>query len=274
MPVRLARLSDLDAAARIFAAGFHEEEVLGQLLHPYREQYPDDFVQYWKWSCRKRYWDYARVLIVSFVEKTDEDGRKREVLTGVAAWNRMGPGWMKVWGLWGWWDPSKYSRTGRFSLYTDCLRIGRLIQKFVVFLSKISSIIWPNRAASKNPVLSPNNFNNLVAHFVSPFYTSPPQRSTTWDLSTLAVHPEYRELGHGRELVAWGIERAKRDNVLASVVSAKGRERFYARCGFTKIVGWATDGEGNPLKKNGVEGGAVMFTPSVYTEVGNKGKSD
>lgn len=108
MPIRLAQLSDLDAIARILADGFYDEEVLGQLLHPYRQQYPDDFVRYWKWSCRKRYWDYARVLVVSFVEEVDEDGRKREILTGVAAWNRMGLGWMKVWGLWGWWDPSKH----------------------------------------------------------------------------------------------------------------------------------------------------------------------
>lgn len=107
MPLRIARYSDINVIARIYAAGFHDEEYNGELLHPYRLQYPDDYVEFWRRKFRERYWDYHRVYVVSFIEETGANGQKQEVLTGVATWARTGLGWTKVWGLLGWWDPSK-----------------------------------------------------------------------------------------------------------------------------------------------------------------------
>ncbi|EEQ31710.1 conserved hypothetical protein [Microsporum canis CBS 113480] len=213
MPIRLARYSDLEAISSALAEGFHEEEVMGPLLHPYRQEYPVDYLNYWRRKCLEKWWNYSYVFIVSFIEQDQkpderEDGRPddrsddkssvREVITGVAQWHRMGPGWEAIWKPLGRWDP---------------------------------------RA----------------------LYASPPHRQVNWSLSCLAVRPKYQRLGHGRELVAWGLDRAREEGIAASVLAAKGKDTFYRRCGFTELAGWATDGEGNPLK-GVVEGGAVMFT--------------
>lgn len=133
----------------------------------------------------------------------------------------------------------------------------------MVFVNKISSIVWPNRAASKLPDVSPAAMDAVVERYVLPFYAEHPERQTVWDLSALAVLSEHRKIGHGRELVAWGLARAKQEKLLSGVISAVGREQFYQRCGYTNLVGWATEGEGNPLKKHGIKGGAIMFTPAV-----------
>ena len=45
--------------------------------------------------------------------------------------------------------------------------------------------------------------------------------------------------------------------VYASVMSSEGNEGFYLRSGFDEIVGWATEGEENPLRD--VRGGAILF---------------
>lgn len=103
MPIRLARSEDFFLIPSIFAAGFYDEEVVGVLLHPYREQYPQDYVAAWRRGCREKYWDVSTVFLVSY--EVDQTSGK-EVITGAAEWQRQGLGWEKVWGLWGRWDPS------------------------------------------------------------------------------------------------------------------------------------------------------------------------
>lgn len=76
--------------------------------------------------------------------------------------------------------------------------------------------------------------------------------------------PTYRKFGHGRELVEWGLQRALEEGLPAAVMAAAGKERFYQRCGFTEVVGWANEGvdaQGrvNPLKGR-VTGGCILYT--------------
>lgn len=82
-------------------------------------------------------------------------------------------------------------------------------------------------------------------------------RAENWYLSLCAVHPDYQGKGVGREVVKWGLDEAEKENIHASVMSSKGNEDFYLRCGFDEIVGNGTEGEGNPLA--GVPGGAILF---------------
>ncbi|KAM5432795.1 hypothetical protein MferCBS31731_007321 [Microsporum ferrugineum] len=257
MPIRLARYSDLEAISSALAEGFHEEEAMGPLLHPYRQEYPVDYLNYWRRKCLEKWWNYSYVFIVSFIEQDQkpderEDGRPddrsddkssvREVITGVAQWHRMGPGWEAIWKPLGRWDP-RLLISSLISIYHDY---------FLVLIS-------PNRAASRPPQLTEESVRQALLKSLGALYASPPHRQVNWSLSCLAVRPKYQRLGHGRELVAWGLDRAREEGIAASVLAAKGKDTFYRRCGFTELAGWATDGEGNPLK-GVVEGGAVMFT--------------
>lgn len=82
-------------------------------------------------------------------------------------------------------------------------------------------------------------------------------RAESWYLDALGVHPDYQGRGVGRELVRWGLERAEKDGVCASVISAKGEDEFYRKAGFSLQDGSATAGKGNPLA--GVEGGNIWW---------------
>jgi predicted N-acetyltransferase YhbS len=68
----------------------------------------------------------------------------------------------------------------------------------------------------------------------------------------------------GRQLAAWGLERARGEGVPAVVIAAKDLEGYYQRCGFEELVGVVSeaevDGMVNPLKERGIGGGAVLWT--------------
>ena len=95
------------------------------------------------------------------------------------------------------------------------------------------------------------------------FYNHPDRRQY-WELLTLGVRPDHQRQGIGRELAAWGLERAREEGVPAVVCAAKGLDAFYQSCGFVDMVGSASEAEVeglvNPLEERGIGGGAVLWT--------------
>lgn len=82
-------------------------------------------------------------------------------------------------------------------------------------------------------------------------------REDSWYLEVLGVHPGYQGKGIGNTLVQWGLDRAERDKVCASVMSAYGKDTFYQKCGFNIQDGRGGAGEGNPLAD--VKGGNMWW---------------
>lgn len=137
---------------------------------------------------------------------------------------------------------------------------------------KIRRRIFPNRASARPTPENPDpmtlwNFLPRILPFVAPFFSAP-HRQVHWSLEVLAVHPAFQGQGYGRELVEQGLARAKCDpegDLPACVVAADGKETFYQKVGYHELVGWGSrtkdeNGEDNPLRKNGVGGGAVLWT--------------
>lgn len=116
---------------------------------------------------------------------------------------------------------------------------------------KIHALIWPNRACDPD--------KEDIIHRAHPFidlaWTG--ERSESWYLDLLAVHPDYQGRGIGRKLVLWGLNRAEEEGICASVISAKGKDAFYKICGYEIQDGRAGMGEGNPLAD--VEGGNMWW---------------
>lgn len=123
MPIRHARHSDIPIMARVVASSFGPDKLF-QVLFPQLDEYPEDFVTFWRRSLRASWWGYSDVLMVSYdvvtLDASDLDAEEQalattrnnqiEILTGVSAWSRVGLGWERYWGVWGWWDPSKFLR--------------------------------------------------------------------------------------------------------------------------------------------------------------------
>jgi len=132
--------------------------------------------------------------------------------------------------------------------------------------------MFPNKASVQPTPGNPNplnywNFLPSILPFGRPFFSAP-HRQIHWSLEILAIHPDHQGKGYGRELVEQGLERSKCDpegDLPVCVVAADGKEGFYQKCGFKELVGWLSktvgeDGSDNPLRKNGVGGGAVLWT--------------
>ncbi|EON66771.1 hypothetical protein W97_06019 [Coniosporium apollinis CBS 100218] len=227
MPIRRATPADFPAINAVCAAAFHDDELFGDMIHPLRDQYPEDFVHFFARRNRENWWDYAHEIWVATVI---ENGKEK--IAGMGEWERMGRA-NEGWGI-GWWDPRQLLKPAQHHLNT------------------LSGRIWPNRAAKE--LRLENAF--VEAH---PFFHHhwSGARADSWYLDLLAIHPAYQGRGLGKELVAYGMRRAKRDGVCCSVVASRIGEKFYLTCGFDTPVGWATEGEGNPLK--GAAGGRILF---------------
>lgn len=132
--------------------------------------------------------------------------------------------------------------------------------------------VVPNKAAARPTPEDPHplaqwNFISRILPYAASFF-SEPHRQTHWSLEILAVHPDYHGKGYGRELVNYGLERAKSDpegDLPVCVVAAEGKEGFYLKSGFKEIVGWmsqtvGSDGSDNPMRERGIGGGAVLWT--------------
>ncbi|KAL6713982.1 hypothetical protein ACLMJK_008476 [Lecanora helva] len=233
MPLRPARSNDLPIISKVYAAVFYDDDMMGALMHPYRQSHPGDYQKYWENKVREWYWDYSHQLIVTYMLK-ETDEKKEEVVTGVGDWIRYGKGWERYWGVWGKWDPRN------------------LIRKLILLRHYISSFLHPNRAADPEMHKKVSSVFSYTKHLWSG------RRDTGWYLNFLAVDPRYQSQGHGRLLASWGVERADEEKVAASVISGTDKDRFYQRCGFGTKGGHVSDGEGNPLKDL-TEGGSVLF---------------
>ncbi|KAH8668614.1 acyl-CoA N-acyltransferase [Xylariales sp. PMI_506] len=227
--LRDACWSDLPRMAHILALAFWDDNVVGDIIHPHRQEFPEDFDAYWLRRLHCAFWDYRTRLLVA-VDREEDSGK--EVVVGVSRWTRMGPGGkdMECWRF----DPRN------------------LMKPLSIWAMDIHALIWPNRASD------PSKADILARAFSFYRHVFSGERADSWYLWSLAVDPAAQGKGVGRELVQWGLRRAEVEGVCASVGSAKGKDGFYLKCGFEIQDGNICEGEGNPLA--GLDCGNIYWT--------------
>ena len=87
--VRFARFADLQSIARVMGDAFFDVDLFGDIIHPHRKQYPKDVELYWLRRAYVNFWNYRWRWLVA----VDADAATgKEVVVGVAQWERMGTG--------------------------------------------------------------------------------------------------------------------------------------------------------------------------------------
>ncbi|EMD87214.1 hypothetical protein COCC4DRAFT_27631 [Bipolaris maydis ATCC 48331] len=229
MYIRPAQPSDEPAIVALCARAFYNEDLFGRVMHPHRDQYPDDLQIYWREVVR-RDWAAPRNRVFVVVrprnpEQHQQDKEEDEVV-GMAIWQRQG---------------------------NDAT--AQKIIKEHIDPTPLFSPVSPRKNRAADPTKKDHLTNS--AKYTQHYWTG--VHSENWYLSLCAVDPAYAGRGYGRLLVQWGLERAREEGVDASVVSSEESPGFYLRCGFDEVVGNAHEGEGNPLKVDGVRGGDILF---------------
>jgi hypothetical protein len=84
--LRPATLSDLSSIAGVWAAAFFDDEIIGEIMHPHRNKYPDDVYWFLLRGIRERFWDWRHQFMVV------TNGGK---VVGAADWRRLGKGGAK-----------------------------------------------------------------------------------------------------------------------------------------------------------------------------------
>ena len=82
MTIRKARSSDIRDMAEIAAAAWADEELYGQLMHPHRKEYPEDYIKFFERRILKGWYKPNRHFIVGL---DPESGK----VVAIAAWDRQ-----------------------------------------------------------------------------------------------------------------------------------------------------------------------------------------
>jgi GNAT superfamily N-acetyltransferase len=245
MPFREATYSDLQPASEILAAAFRNDSFQGRYLHPHLDKYPDDLARSY---LRKMRLHWAKSsspdhkLFVAY--KPSADGKGEECVTGVASWSRR--------------RAKPLPEDGTTSLWT----------KAITTYNSWEAYFLPDRAADP--------FRLTILARAAPYskhhWTG--SRAEVWYLNIIGVSPDFEGQGIGRELVAWGFEKAKQDGVGTSCISAEGKDGFYEKCGFDVRCGISGDeGPDEEMRKElrSIGGGTIHFWDGGREPVGVKG---
>lgn len=105
--LRLATFSDLPSIARCWYHAFFDDEIIGEMMHPHRKEYPEDVYYFLLRGIRERFWDWRHQFIVVTLQN---DGEER--VAGAADWRRVGEGGksMELW----WGDPREWHSHSRY----------------------------------------------------------------------------------------------------------------------------------------------------------------
>ncbi|KAK4580139.1 hypothetical protein LTR86_000342 [Recurvomyces mirabilis] len=85
MPIRLATEDDIEPMSEIAAQAFWDDELFGELIHPYRQEHPEGVRLYWLALIRKAWNDPASHFLVSTVGEGDS-----QTVAAWAEWIRKG----------------------------------------------------------------------------------------------------------------------------------------------------------------------------------------
>ncbi|KAH7006527.1 hypothetical protein EDB82DRAFT_493745 [Fusarium venenatum] len=215
--LRDASYFELTEIAHVMSKAFWDDELFGDIIHPHRNIFPDDPHLYWLRRARVNYWDYRWRFIVAVAK----DSSGKEVIAGIAQWERLGEGGKKL----------------------ECFYLDprNLLKPLSALVMHVRADLSPNRAADlQNEDIIERSYP-CFKHIWSR------KRAESWYLAALAVNPDFQGQGAGKKLTQWGIEQAQAEGVCASVIAAQGTDEFYKKLGFYEQFGRATDGIGNPL---------------------------
>ncbi|KAI1528703.1 Acetyltransf-1 domain containing protein [Pyrenophora tritici-repentis] len=188
MHLRPAKPSDEPFIVAIYARAFQEEDLFARVIHPYRAQYPNDVEIFWHEWVRSA-WTNPRNKIVVAVTPTASGGDQQDKVVGAAIWQRQG------------------DDAGAQNIISECTD---------------TNPHFPALPSTHNRALDPSKKTILeeAAPYIKHYWAG--SRATNWYLDLCCVDPDLHGRGAGRLLVRWGLDRAEKEGVMASVMASEG----------------------------------------------------
>ena len=233
MPIREATWTDLLPASNLAAAAFFDDPFSGVFLRPYRHKYPHDSYLTTLRKLRQAYFTPTSKILISYTDESAlGSNHGPSLVTGVALWTQAG-------------ESSK-------ALLASQSWLGWLAMRCMSLVNILHSRIYQDRSIEKSKFA----LFEISEGFTRHYFENPPARKERLYLDLCATSPEFQGKGYGREMVLWGVRKAKAEGLVAGLIASHSSPGFYEKCGF-KTVGYATEGVGNPLAD--IPGGAIMF---------------
>ena len=206
--------------AGVTAAGFIEDDVFGNFMHPRRKEFPDD----WRHSWQK---EIQTILVKAdsrnYVCFENDSGR----VAAICLVKRLGDGASELV------NPAT----------------AQLPQASALPLKPWEEKNWTDRSADPEAQGKfEKNWDDIAHHFTG-------DRKECWLIDFFCVHPDFQRKGLGRSLLQKAVDLGENENpkVPVAVISSAAGDQFYATFGFEQ-VGQASVGD-----LAHVEGGSIKF---------------
>jgi len=89
MPIRPAYEADRVSISALCSEAFFDEDLFGRVMHPRRQEFPDDPAIYWHGHILNLWCNWQNKV---FVAVTQDKESGKEVVVGVGVWQRQGKG--------------------------------------------------------------------------------------------------------------------------------------------------------------------------------------
>jgi len=204
IPLREATWGDVPQLAKIAVAAFDGSTSM-EYLFPGMYNYPGDYYDSWYEQLRGMFFA-ANVMVL-----VKESGGENSLVVGFAVWKFTG-------------TASDGLDLRKQSLY---MKSGR---KLSAWQTTISSFLHKNRAISTE-----HHEALFEAARAKKKELWPQGMPIQWNLSRLAVDPEWQHKGFGTELTEWGLEQADKDQVICFLSSSLMARSLYKSLGFEEV---------------------------------------
>lgn len=90
--------SELPQIAALLRQAFWDDAIFGDLMHPHRAQYPQDYERWFLQRLRASFWNARSWMLIAFTENGagGDIPNEQADIVGFAQWTRVGPGARKA----------------------------------------------------------------------------------------------------------------------------------------------------------------------------------
>ncbi|KAM0547247.1 hypothetical protein ACHAPJ_010509 [Fusarium lateritium] len=229
MLIRTATRNDIPAAGVVAAAAYIDDEQDASMF-PGRKRYYEKYLKTKERIVRHGMDDPTGAVIVAELEEGDEGWASQTELMGFCIWYR---------------DQEKEG-TGDTEKKEPLLSSKRrhLLRSFV---TRVKSYITNSDIVKYvydmfDPLTSASNAATMARICRSPsskrYFDTDPGDCAMYGIMDIAVHPKYQGRGVARNLVQWGMNKAREEDVPIELAATPAGSGLYTKLGFKKIGVW------------------------------------
>ncbi|OCK73205.1 hypothetical protein K432DRAFT_387508 [Lepidopterella palustris CBS 459.81] len=214
MKVRPCKESDIPSLAALAVKSL-DDDAMDEYFYPGRCKHPEAYRQAYEKQIKMFMAEPSSFIMVAATEPSDDTWSGETEIAGYCVWNREGES-KEVKEKW-WQKETLWRRLKRWLRHTY---IAQALE------------------AIRNPSTSLKRWWTFGTKDEQWFDLADADADDYWCVSEILVGPKFRRRGVGQQLLQWGFEQAKEEQICISLCASKAGEPLYVKTEFRHVGNW------------------------------------